>query len=229
MFKLGIILMLYNLVAGSLLAFVYIKTLPIIEANKAAATEDTVMLEVLPGMDGGFEKQGAETDFTYWIGYRDARRAKPGDYIFIAREKGYSSTIETMIGVDIKGKITGIKVLSQQETPGLGDKIEEIRPGEFSPWFLQQFIGKSASENLAVTKDGGEIDAITGATISSRAVSVSIIKGLNKLMPIISGGNFVAKEIPLPKEEEQEEKESPLVLAERRSPRFCPICRAVTR
>ncbi|MFC1692990.1 FMN-binding protein [Candidatus Latescibacterota bacterium] len=195
--KTGIIFMIYTLVAGSLLAFVYIKTSPVIEANRAAAMGDNVMLEVLPGMVGGFEKQVEDSDFTYWIGYSDAGRRKPGGYIFIAYGKGYApQAIETMVGVDTDGTITGSKILFQRETPGLGDKLEEIKSGESDPWFPRQFVEKSAKFPIAVTKDGGDINAISGATVSSRAVTESINSGLVKLMEITSGGTFTQKADP---------------------------------
>ena len=168
--KLGIVLMLYTLCAGALLVFVHMRTEPIIQANKDAAMSGEVLAQLLPGMEGGFEKKGSDTGFPYWVGYTDAGKTTPGGYLFIAYGKGYSSTLETLVGVDANLTITGAKVMSQQETPGLGDRVQEIRPGEETPWFTDQFVGKSAESNLKVTRDGGEIDAISGATISSRAV-----------------------------------------------------------
>ena len=184
--------MLYNLIAGSLLAFVYIKTDKIIKDHKKEAAGDNVA-EVLPDITGGFVQQGEGSEFPYWIGYTDTGLKKPGGYVFIAQEDGYSSTIETIIGVDINGTITGVKILFQQETPGLGDKIEEIRSGESVPWFLHQFVGKPASYNFNVTQDGGNIDAVSGATISSRTVAKSVIKGLKKLLEVTGGEAFAQK------------------------------------
>ena len=62
-----------------------------------------------------------------------------------------------MVGVGMDGKIIGIKVISHKETPGYGDKIEEIREGEYTPWFISQFIGKSTSDSMAFKEDGGNI------------------------------------------------------------------------
>ena len=91
-----------------------------------------------------------------------------------------------MVGVDTTGKIIGLKVIAQTETPGLGTKIEEVKYGEKSPWFQDQFIKRTA-DGLAVDKDGGEIKSITGATISSRAVAVSIKNGLDTLKNKLGG------------------------------------------
>ena len=57
--------------------------------------------------------------------------------------------------------------------------------GEDDPWFTRQFLGKSASDNIALVEDGGDIDAVTEATISSRAVTEPVNNGLKKLMEII--------------------------------------------
>jgi electron transport complex protein RnfG len=68
-----------------------------------------------------------------------------------------------MVGFRADGVIQNIEVLEQKETPGLGTKIKDEK-------FLKQFRDKQASKfNLKVTKDGGEVDALTGATITSRA------------------------------------------------------------
>ena len=202
--------MLYTLVAGALLAFVYQKTAPIIEANREAATGGEVLAVVLPGMEGGFEKRGTDTEFPYWVGFADAGKSTPGGYVFTTQGKGYSSTIETIVGVDTDITVTGARVLFQQETPGLGDKILEVRSGEETPWFTDQFVGQSADENIAVVKDGGTIDAITGATISSRAVASSIQNGLANMQAVLSGGEITVVETP--PETPAEEPTTPFVL-----------------
>ncbi len=128
-------------------------------------------------------------EFSCWTGYFDAEKSRPGGYIFIVEGTGYSSTIKTMVGVDQQGVITGVKILSQQETPGLGAKVEEILYGETEPWFTRQFKGKTASDNIRVATAGGNIDSITGATISSRTVTNSINRGLAQLVKKVGGGS----------------------------------------
>lgn len=99
--------------------------------------------------------------------------AAPVGYAILAYGKGYSSTIQALVGVEKSGEITGIQILFQQETPGLGAKAEEVLYGETDSWFQRQFKGASGLE-VAVDKDGGKIQSITGATITSRAVANSI-------------------------------------------------------
>ena len=182
--------MIYSLVAGASLAYVNIMTKQQIASNQTAA-ENAARAEVLTGMEGGFESKGkmdvSGYQYPWWVGYKDKAKTIPGGYVFIASGKGYSSVVQTMVGVGPDGKITGIKVIFQQETPGLGTKAVEVKYGEKDPWFYRQFVGKSVEDNLRVKKDGGAIDAITGATITPRAITDSINKGLTALQKAAGG------------------------------------------
>src|SRR3990167_10546283 len=90
---------------------------------------------------------------------------------------GYGGVITLMLGVDHKGTILGVRVLSHKETPGLADKIELDK----SDWILA-FDGKSLANTgrpqWAVKKDGGEFDQFTGATITPRAIVNGVHKAL---------------------------------------------------
>ena len=89
--------------------------------------------------------------------------------------KGFSGTISLMTGFKPDGTIINISVLYQKETPGLGTKMKE-------PEFKDQFTGKNPSEfTLKVKKDGGQVDAITAATISSRAFCDAVQRSYNTL------------------------------------------------
>ncbi len=90
---------------------------------------------------------------------------------------GYSGKITLALASDLNGRLLGVNILSHNETPGLGDKIERSK----SDW-IKQFDGLSlsntAKKEWAVKKDGGKFDALTGATITPRAVVKSIYNGL---------------------------------------------------
>lgn len=90
---------------------------------------------------------------------------------------GYSGNIKLLIGLRYDGTVTGVRVLSHKETPGLGDRIEIDR----SPW-IGGFAGKSlqspAEEQWHVKKDGGQFDQFTGATITPRAVVKAVANAL---------------------------------------------------
>lgn len=113
---------------------------------------------------------------TIWIGL-DKEGNKVG-IVFKVAPRGYGGPIPTIVGLDRKGRITGVKIASAaeglKETPGLGLRVTE-------PWFRNQFKGKTQKEVL-LKKDGGTIDAITAATISSRAVTQGIREGMEKYL-----------------------------------------------
>ncbi len=89
--------------------------------------------------------------------------------------KGFSGNISLMTGFKPDGTIINISVLEQKETPGLGTKMTE-------PAFKDQFNGKNPLEfSLKVKKDGGPVDAITAATISSRAFCDAVQRAYNTL------------------------------------------------
>ena len=184
--KLGLTLLLVTVIAGAALSVVNNITKPRIEEQKRLATE-RALIAALPTADKAAIDPFPDKDtLRYYIGYTDTLRNKIAGYAFIAKKSGYSSEIQTMVGVDTAGTIIGIKIIQQVETPGLGTKIEEVHYGETTPWFQQQFVGKSVT-GLAVDKDGGEITSVTGATISSRAVTNSISEGLKRLEQQLGG------------------------------------------
>ncbi len=82
--------------------------------------------------------------------------------------KGYSGDVWLMVGFNTQGDIQNIVVIEHKETPGLGSKMTE-------PSFLNQFFGRNPAEmKLKVKKDGGDVDGITGATVSSRAFTEAV-------------------------------------------------------
>lgn len=91
-------------------------------------------------------------------------------------KKGYSGLIKLMVGFKEDGTINNIVTLVQKETPGLGTKITNES-------FVSQYLDKNPGEfNMTVTKDGGEIDAITGATITTRAFNHAVQRAYDKFM-----------------------------------------------
>ena len=98
--------------------------------------------------------------------YRATSDGNTIGYVGIAKGRGYGGFtggfIRLAVGINLEGTIEGVSVISQSETPGLGSRITE-------DWFLSQFDGKT-KEEIELVKNGGDIEAITGATISSTAV-----------------------------------------------------------
>lgn len=142
-------------IASAGLATVYSLTAERIKNNVKQELQEKLK-SVIPDADR-FEEKGTE-----YIGYKDNK--KVGVAVRVS-PNGYGGPINMLMGVDRNGKILGIAILSHKETPGLGKKIEDQQ-------FRSQFKGKRV-EGLILKKDSAEgmIDAITAATISSRAVT----------------------------------------------------------
>jgi len=193
--RLPLILGLTTIIAAGALALVSNVTTPKIEAQRAKELRES-LAEALPEAAKGVlvPVKNKSGEIEYYIGYAHPDTTGLVGYVVMAHGTGYSSTIETLVGVDTSGVIRGLKILFQQETPGLGAKIQEIRYGESKPWFQVQFINKSY-DRLAVDKDGGEIRSVTGATISSRAVTNSVRKAIENLAKKIGG--FAHKPRPI--------------------------------
>ncbi len=161
------------LVASAAVGVVYGMTKGPIAAAKAAKTTSAIG-QVLPGFDNnpGESKQEVERDG----GMLTVYTAKKGDQVAgyaieTFSNKGFGGQIRLMVGFLPDGSISKIETLSHTETPGLGDKIERRK----NPAFSVQFEGKNPdSFVLKVTKDGGDVDAITASTISSRAYSDAV-------------------------------------------------------
>ena len=83
-------------------------------------------------------------------------------YAFLATGKGYGGDIDILVGLEDEQTLKGITIVTQSETPGLGSKIIESS-------FVSEFVGANI-DDIFLKKDGGQIDAITGASISSEAV-----------------------------------------------------------
>ncbi|PQJ88798.1 electron transport complex subunit RsxG [Aliivibrio sifiae] len=90
---------------------------------------------------------------------------------------GYSGAIKVIVGVDANSIVTGVRVLSHQETPGLGDKID-TRITRWVDGFLGKSVDSADDSSWAVQKDGGQFDQFTGATITPRAVVKAVKKAV---------------------------------------------------
>lgn len=158
-------LLMVCLVSAGLLAGVYELTkadIALAEKNK----QENALKGVLPEFDT------IKTDSIN--GAPVFKAFKNGVYVgaaTITSDLGFSDQIVVMVGIDNAKNIVNYEVLSQKETPGLGTKCVD--------WFKEQINGKSISTDFKVTKDGGDVDAITAATISSRAFLDAVKKAEN--------------------------------------------------
>ena len=111
-----------------------------------------------------------KTDFVDATGLVEKVWQSENGYAVQVAPAGFGGTITMMVGVDFEGNVLGIDIVSHAETAGLGDTAaSDNAKGQA---FRNQFVGQTGE--LAVSKDGGTIDAITSATITSRAVTTGI-------------------------------------------------------
>lgn len=167
-----IVLLVITLVAAGAVAGVYILTKEPIEKAKNQKTADAIA-EVLPAFDNDpsadvtiKEIEGEE------VKVYTARQGEQvvGYAVETLSKSGFGGTIRLLVGFTVDGAINKISVLEQKETPGLGDKIEPAKSD-----FSVQFEGKDPSTwKISVKKDGGDVDAITASTITSRAYSGAV-------------------------------------------------------
>lgn len=164
------------LISGIIIALVYYFTAPIaIEKSEELKTEamkslvsDADSFKPVPGKAEWFVAEKA---------------GKVIDYIVPSESKGFGGKIKLLVAVSTDGKVKDFNILAHNETPGLGDNASK------DP-FRNQFKGKDA-EKLVVVKDPSitdEIEAMTGATISSRAVTKGVSEAVQEVVKFEEGG-----------------------------------------
>ncbi len=166
--RFGLTLMIVCIISAAALSFTYQSTSPRIEENRRDRHRKA-LIAVLPDAQEFKTVEGDEIkgDEEVTVGYSDDQRVGVALKVSIL---GYGGPIELMVGVNMEGEVSGVEVLSQAETPGLGARIDDPEEN-----FLEQFKGKTI-ENRFKAKD--DIDAISGATISSQAVTDGVKKAL---------------------------------------------------
>ena len=174
--------------AGAILAGVNMYTTGPIAASKAAALEKAIQ-EVTPAFDNNPIEEAymaVTTDGDSLMIYPAMKDGKVvGAAVESNTKKGFSGEIRVIVGFDADGKLLNYSVLQHAETPGLGAKMQE--------WFRtdknkQSVLGrKLADGELKVSKDGGDVDAITASTISSRA----FLNAINRAYSAFSGTDGV--------------------------------------
>ncbi len=162
-------LVLMSIVAAAVLGAVYIPTQEQLKIYKQEQKE-LALKEVMPLADHFDPVRSGEEILFYRA--LDANNNLVG-YCFFRDQSGSQSMITLAGGIDTDYKVTGVKILSHAETPGLGAKIVESA-------FIDQFKGVAQSD-LMLSKKGGTIDAITGATVSSQAVIDGIQTKINEI------------------------------------------------
>ena len=184
--KQGWLVIVLGLIFGATLAGVQKKLSPMIQQNQVDEINNQIPT-LVPGADAS--KTEMDDALSTRMG-SPVRRAFDGEgrqigWVLRAAGPGYADTIEVLIGLDMKAsKITGVYVLSQKETPGLGNKI-------VAKSWNKQYDGKTTTPPMTVVKygvtpQGQQIEAISGATISPTCMTNIINLAIEQFMPLIT-------------------------------------------
>ncbi len=189
--KPSLILLLVCAIITGALAYVNGVTEPIIEENDRI-TEQESLAKALPGSDSFMEPQEAETlkSQGYKVSdrivklYEAKREEKTHGYVVEVSSKGYGGAIKIFVGVDTQYNITGVMLTSHNETPGLGSKAADMT-------FTQQYLGEIPEKAFSVVKgvadEDNEIEAVSGATISSKAVTQGVADAVTLIRSLLGG------------------------------------------
>lgn len=172
-----VILTLITSLSGLLLGVTERCTREPIEKQQAGQ-QLAALRAVLPPVDNAPDEDSvtlADGSARRTVYYRGRRQGRIVGVAFrVTSDKGYAGPIAIMIGVAPDGTLTGLEILQQNETPGLGNRIVASE-------FRDLFVGKKLNGyRWRVRKDGGDFDQISGATISSRAVVEGVAEGLER-------------------------------------------------
>lgn len=167
MIKMVVVLTILSTFSGGLLAAIKNQTEERINYQQLKFVKGPAILTILDGAANDpivdrFTLMDGETERGFYVGIFDG---KAGSVAFETTAKGYGGDIGLMVAVNIEDDtIRGVNVTTHLETPGFGALAKD------DPGFVSQFKGYSVLEPIMVTNDGGQVNAISGATITSRAV-----------------------------------------------------------
>ncbi len=203
--KLAMVLAAFALVGTTLLALTYSATKDNIAASEKRA-KLALIAQILPATlyDNDIIRDAVEQPRSPELGtteptlvYRAMKDGKPVAMVIEAiAPDGYAGKIKLLIAIRVNGEISGVRVVTHKETPGLGDYIEIAR----SNWirvFDGTSLDKHPSKDWKVKKDGGQFDYMTGATITPRAV----IKAVHNALVWFSSNREKVFSLPVPTQE----------------------------
>ncbi|MBW1696015.1 MAG: RnfABCDGE type electron transport complex subunit G [Deltaproteobacteria bacterium] len=185
MIKMVVVLTVLSAFSGSLLAAIHHKLSERIDYQKLKFVQGPAIKEILEGTSNDplsdrfkLNINGAEKSF--FVGVFDGN---PNAVAFETFGKGYGGELGVMVGIDITNdKILGVRVTTHSETPGMGARAKTDLE------FVEQFKGQPIAETFKVRSDGGQVDALSGATFTSRGVSAALTEAgelYQKLKPKI--------------------------------------------
>jgi electron transport complex protein RnfG len=171
MIKMVVVLTFLSVISGGALAYVQKNTTSLIEDNKLQFVKGPAIKSILKGTSNNpvsdrFTIQQGEKEDIFFVGKYDGN---PKAVAFESFGKGFGGDVYIVLGVDLEtDKLMGVGVTTHSETPGVGARAQT------DPSLVSQFKGQALDGTFKVKADGGQVDAIGGATITSRAVSAAL-------------------------------------------------------
>ena len=173
MIKMIVVLTILSCFSGGVLAYLRNSTQERIDNQVLEFVKGPAVRTIFEGAGNNpiadrFSLQDDDVERTFFVGIYDG---EPRGVAFETSGKGYGGEVGVMVGIDVQDdKLMGVSVTTHSETPGMGARAKT------DPSFVAQFKGLQAKENYKVTQDGGSVNAISGATITSRAVSAAAME-----------------------------------------------------
>lgn len=171
MIKMVVVLTVLSAFSGGLLAAIRNGTKDKIEYQQLQFVKGPAVRQILAGSSNDpivdrFKLKDGEIERNFFVGVFDG---KPKAIAFETEGKGFGGPIGVMVGMNIEDdSIVGIGVTTHSETPGLGSKAKT------EPGFAAQFRNKPLVDEFKVKADGGQVDALSGATVTSRGVCIAV-------------------------------------------------------
>lgn len=179
----AVVLFVITAVVAALLAGFHMLTAETIGQNDIK-TEQKALGEVMPEADSTEKLVSSAAEY-YGVNaiYAAKKNGEIVGYCVKVSESGYGGAIQSIVGVGIDGTVTGVSVISNSETAGLGANIKNES-------FRGQFVGKGEVSVVKAGAGENEIDALSGATISSKAMAASVNRAVIAARGLISGDSF---------------------------------------
>ncbi|MGL4774591.1 MAG: RnfABCDGE type electron transport complex subunit G [Clostridium sp.] len=187
-FKLGAILLVITSVAGLLLGFANDLTKEAIIENSKLNKDDLayIMPEATAVQDSSLEINEVVTEI-----YEAVNGSNQIGYVFKVTTKGFHGPVDVVVAISNEDKVTGIKILTHSETPGLGARIEE-------EGFLSKFKNLETKEDLTIVKTSptkeSEVEGISGASVSSKAVGTAVNDAVRYYKENVKGEELAPQE-----------------------------------
>lgn len=175
MIKMVVVLTVLSVVSGGGLSWLKDFTAPKIESQVMNLVKGPAIRQMLKGTDNDpvedrFKIKDGEEERNVFVGVFEG---KPDTVVIESSANGFADKVGLVVAIDMTNStLRGVAVTTSKETPGLGARAKD------DPTFVSQFIGKPLKTPVKVSQDGGDISAMSGSTVTSRAVCIGVTSAI---------------------------------------------------